>query len=233
MMPSGANRLGTWAAGLLAATAALALVLAVTTPPRSGPFCTAACIGYPYTDAAAFVPRDYLWMYPACVMIVLFVVLLACIQATVAADRSVSGHVALALATIAASALLADYAIQLAVLQPSLVKGEAGALSLFSQYNPHGVFIALEEVGYLVMGVAFGFAAAAVGGADRLHWALRAVFTLGAALAIGSLVILALLFGLDLEYRYEVAVITIDWTTLIVVGGLLAVAFRRHGRSTN
>ena len=119
-----------------------------------------------------------------------------------------------------------DYAIQLAVLQPSLVKGEAGALSLFSQYNPHGVFIALEDIGYLVMGVSFGFAAAAVARVDRLHRAVRIILMLGSALAVGALVILALLFGLDLEYRYEVAAITIDWTTLIVVGGLMAVAFR-------
>ena len=54
--------------------------LAVTTPPRSGPFCRTACIGYPYTDAAAFVPRDYLWMYPAAVLALLFVTLVACVS---------------------------------------------------------------------------------------------------------------------------------------------------------
>ena len=36
--------------------------------------------------------------------------------------------------------------------------------------------------------------------------------------------------GSDLEYRYEVVAILIDWITLIVSGVLLSVFFRRAGR---
>src|ERR1039458_9998749 len=75
----GAGRFAFWIPVLVATSAALALALAVTTPARSGPFCRTACIGYPYTDAAAFVPRVYLWMYPATVMALLFVALVACV----------------------------------------------------------------------------------------------------------------------------------------------------------
>ena len=39
---------------------------------------------------------------------------------------------------------------------------------------------------------------------------------------------LSLIYGKDLEYRFEVAVITINWTLLIVVGVLLSVWFRRR-----
>jgi hypothetical protein len=54
------GRLGSWAGLLSAGLSAAALGLGVTTPPRSGPYCRESCLGYPYLDAAAFVPRDYL-----------------------------------------------------------------------------------------------------------------------------------------------------------------------------
>jgi hypothetical protein len=226
----GASRLGFWAAVLTAVAAAAALALGVTTPPRSGPFCTGSCITYPYADAAAFVPRDYLWMYPAVLMAPLFFVVVACIHHYAAPHKRVFGQIALSFAVISATALTVDYFIQLAVMQPSLLKGEVEGLSLFSQYNPHGVFIALEDVGYLFMGVAFLFAAAALDRRERLQRATQFLFVTGAALAVGSLVVLALIYRSDLEYRYEVAAIVIDWVTLIVSGVLLSLVFRRRGR---
>jgi len=68
---------GRRAALLTAVSAAVALGMAITTPPRSGSFCSGDCITAPYTDAADFVPRDYLWMYAACLMLASFVVLVA------------------------------------------------------------------------------------------------------------------------------------------------------------
>ncbi|MGZ4475348.1 MAG: hypothetical protein ACXVWW_06555, partial [Nocardioides sp.] len=62
-------RTGRVAAALTAVSAVVSLAVGVTTPARSGPYCRSGCVGYPYTDAAAFVPRDYLWMYPALAMV--------------------------------------------------------------------------------------------------------------------------------------------------------------------
>ena len=62
----------------------VALVTGFTTPPRSGPFCRTGCLGYPYTDAAAFVPRDYWWLYPQSLLVVLVLVLLVRIHAVAA-----------------------------------------------------------------------------------------------------------------------------------------------------
>ncbi|MEZ4862770.1 MAG: hypothetical protein R3C14_15750 [Caldilineaceae bacterium] len=45
---------------------------------------------------------------------------------------------------------LNDY-VQLMVMPPSFLKGKIARLSLFSQYNPHGVFIALEDISYLMV----------------------------------------------------------------------------------
>jgi CDP-diglyceride synthetase len=121
---------------------------------------------------------------------------------------------------ISAGALVTDYAIQLAVMQPRPEKGEIGDLSLFSQYNPHGVFIALEDLGYLLRGVAFFFLAAALGRSEGFQRAVRILYFTASVLAVGSHVLLALLFGADLDYRYEVAAIAIDWIALIVSGVL-------------
>jgi hypothetical protein len=45
---------GFWVGWLTSAAAAVALVVAGTTVPRSGPYCQAGCLSYPYTDAGAF-----------------------------------------------------------------------------------------------------------------------------------------------------------------------------------
>jgi len=227
-----ACRLGFWASILTAVAAAAALVIAITTAPaRSGPFCMVdPCITYPYTDAAAFVPNDYLWMYPAFLLAPLFVVLVVCIHHYAAVDKKMFSLIALSFAVISAATLATNYFIQLTVVQPSLLKGEVEGLSLFSQYNPHGVFIALEDVSYLMMGVAFLFAAAVFDRRERLERIIRLLFITSSVLAVGSLIILALVYGSDLEYRYEVVVLLVDWIALIVSGALLSVFFKRAGR---
>jgi lipopolysaccharide export LptBFGC system permease protein LptF len=101
-------------------------------------------------------------------------------------------------------------------------------LALVTQYNPHGIFIALEELGYPLMSVAFLFLGLVFGGSARLERALRWLLVGGALVAFAAYIVLRLLYEMDLEYRFEVAVITINWTLLIVGGVLLSVWFRRH-----
>jgi len=227
------GRFGFWVALSTAVVGVVALSVGITTPPRSGPFCRSACITYPYTDTAAFVPRDYLWMYPGLLLALLFVVLAACIHGHAAPDRKVFGRTAESLAVIAAAAIVVDYGIQLTVLQPSLLKGETAGLSLFSQYNPHGIFIALENVGYLVMGLAFLFAGVIFTGRSGLQRVIRWVFVAGGALAVGALVLLSIRYRADLDYRFEVMGLLIDWVVLIVSGILLSILFVRPVRLTS
>jgi hypothetical protein len=101
-----------------------------------------------------------------------------------------------------------------------LLKGETDGLSLVSQYNPHGIFIALEALGYIMMSVAFLFAGVVFVGRDWVERALRWLFIAGFIFAVGSLIVLTLLYGNDLEYRFELAVISIDWLVLIISGVL-------------
>ncbi|HEY1015543.1 MAG TPA: hypothetical protein VGE07_22735 [Herpetosiphonaceae bacterium] len=215
----------------MSALTALTFAIAVLTPPRSGPFCRlSACVGSPYTDIAAFFPRDYGWMYPATLLALVVVACMACVHDYAAAAQKRFGLLALVFAAMAAAVLATDYGIQLMVIQPSLRAGELAGLGLLSQYNPHGVFIALESVGYLLLSVAFGFAAPVFAGGAGLERALRWVFAAGCALALIGMIGFSLGYGQAVEYRFEVYVISIDWLALIGAGALLSAIFRRGRR---
>ena len=225
-------RLGFWAAAASGAFAIAAFAMGIGTPPRSGPYCTTACVGYPYTNVAEFVPRDYLWMYPAILVPLAFVVLMAAIDQHSAAGNKTLSHAGLGFAVMSAALLGADYFIQLAVMQPSLLNGETDGLSLFSQYNPHGIFVALEDFGYLMMSLAFLCAGAALIGRTKTERALRWIFIVGGMGAVAALIVLSLIFGNNLDYRFEVVVLSINWSVLAVTGVLMALLFRKGGGET-
>lgn len=158
-----------WAAASAGATFVLTLVtfvVAVTTLPLSGPFCVADCFNYPYHEAVTRFPRDYYWMGLACLLYLAFVVLLTRILDKAPVDRRVPAILALTFGAMSATVLISDYVMQLSVIQSSLLNGETEGIALLSQFNPHGVFIALEELGYVLMALAMAFAAAALEG-DR------------------------------------------------------------------
>src|SRR5512140_3090471 len=118
-----ASRLGFWFAMLMAAIATIALGFAVTTLPMSGPFCRSGCVTYPYEAVAAFVPHDYVWMYPAIFMVPIFVVLMVCIHNYAPDDRKIFSQAGLAFALIYSTAMSINYFIQIQVMQPSILKG--------------------------------------------------------------------------------------------------------------
>ena len=158
------DRIGFWAAILTAALAAVSFGVAVTTPPRTGPFAApGSAIPFPYSAAAQFVPRDFLWMYPALLMMLAFLVLAVCVREHAVADRKVVGTIGLCLAVASFTIIAVDYFIQLRTVQPALLNGEFDGLAIMSQYNPHGVYIALEELGFLAMGLSFAFLALVIG----------------------------------------------------------------------
>ena len=221
---------GTAAAAVTALAAAVALGIGVFTPPRGGVLCTSGCIAYPYTDAAPFVVGDSIWICPAIVMVLGFVAVTASLREVAPPAGKLPGLVALAFSTLAAGLLVGDYAVHLMVVIPSLAMGEGAAVATLSMYNPHGVFIALENAGYFAMGLAFLAAAGAIAPAGRVARTARWVFLAAGVLAVGGLAVLAALFGTDLDVRYEVAAISIDYLALIVGGTLLAVLFRRSTR---
>jgi len=222
-----AERTGFWTAILTAVLAAVSFGVAATTPPRTGPFAApGSAIPYPFAATVQFVPRDFVWMYLALLMMLAFLVLSACIRERAVDDRKIFGTVGLCLATASFTIIALDYFIQLRTVQPALLRGEADGLAIISQYNPHGVFIALEELGFLVLGLSFGFLALSLG-ASRLERAARWVYAVSSALMVAAFVGMSWYFGFGLEYRFEVAAISIGWLTLTISGVLLAFVFRR------
>jgi hypothetical protein len=237
--PAGASDVaqGQWGfvvAVLTAVTALVALAIGLFTPAHAGPYCRSDCVGYPYTGGAEFVPRDFWWQYPAILVALLAVVLTMGLTRRPSAHAALAARVATMLATIAAGVLVTDYAIQLTVVQPSLLKGETEGLGLWSQLNPHGAFIALENAGYLLLALAFVATGVAMAARSRPERAARIVFVVGGTATLLALIGYAATYRADLDYRFEVVGIAVDWLVLILVGTLLAVATRppRWGRRT-
>ena len=91
------------------------------------------------------IPTRFLWLYPGLLPAPLFVVLVNGIHDRAAAEVKRFSRLAMAFAMMmAATVLIADYLIQLRVIQPAVLKGELDGLAPLTQYNPHRVFIALE-----------------------------------------------------------------------------------------
>ncbi len=231
-----AARLGQWVALLMAVTAALALLIALRmAPARSGPNCPPlvrlgvidGCVTYPFTDVAAYVPTEYIWMYPAILLPLLLLTLVVVVRQRNGHGYGIIGQLALAMATIAATIHSVNYYIQLSVVQPSLGKGELDSLVLWSQYNPHGIFIALENLGYFFMGLVLLLLALMLTERNRYERFARYVFFIAAVVVIGAMAIMSLAMRDNLEYQYEVLALTLDWMAMIIGGVLLFFAFRR------
>jgi hypothetical protein len=224
-----ATRLGFWAAASTVIMTAVFAGVGVTTPARSGPFCLSECVAYPYVDVARFIPGDYLWLVPGILLVPIFVVLMASIHAYAAEPQRTYGRIGLSFALVYGAVIALDYFVQFAVVVPSLQAGETDGLTLFTQYNPHGLFIALESLGYFAMSVAFLFAAAVFSG-GRVERAIRWLFVISFVLAVAAFVWLGIL-GHDFV-AFEVIVLTINWTVLIASGVLLSVVFRERKHSS-
>ncbi len=213
---------------LLAATGAVSSVgllvawpLALMAVPQSGPWCRESqCLAYPYTDAE-YRAVDFLWMYPALLGLAAFALLLVLGEERVQ-GRPTTARLARLAAGFGVALLGVDYALQLMVVEPSIIRGEQAGLSLWTQYNPHGAFIALENLGYLLLSLALVGVALMVPGTGVRRRVVRfAAGTLG-ALGVLLLPVMAALLGSRLEYLYEVAVISAVWVAIIVVAPPLA-----------
>lgn len=202
------------------ATALLTLVtfvIAVSTPPLSGPFCRAGCFEYPFHDVASRFPRDYYWMFPGMVLAIVSLALLAVIHHHAHPGRRVFSGLGLAFGAISTAILFTDYFVQVTVIQPSLIQGEFDGIALLSQYNPHGLFIALEEVGYLMLNVAFFVMVPVFQEKTGVHRTIRIAGIIGFAAAIISLVYISITLGLQREYVFEVVIILIVWLQLSII----------------
>lgn len=223
-------RFGVNVSWITALVTIITFAIAILTPPLAGPFCREGCIEYPYTDILSRFPRDYYWMVPSLLIWVLFVLLMVTLHHYAGFRKKLYSQISLSLAIVASAILIPNYFIQLTVVQPSLVLGETQGLALLTQYNPHGIFIALEEIGLLLVCTAFMAMVPAMDASTRLTRSIRFTWTIAFALAILSLILITLQHGIMREYYFEVAVISIVYLELIITSILLALLFRKEIR---
>lgn len=171
---------------------------------------------------------DYTLFIPAFLLAPVFVVLMASIHYYAAVDKKIYSLIGLAFAVIYATIITTDYFVLWTVVLPSTLMGETAGLSLFSLYNPHGIFVSLESIAYMMMSLALLFIAPVFQG-GRIERALKWIFIGGFVLGIGALVGV-LLMKYDIV-MYEIAIITIYCPVLIISGILLSIIFKRAGKS--
>jgi len=225
--------IGFYAAILTSVVTLITFALALTAIPISGTNCPGDCISYPYLDTVAQFPRDYRWMLPAIVLLLIYVVLVVSIHGYAPQHKRVYGHIGLAFSVMSAIILVCTYYIQAAVVPVSLMHGETEGITLLTQYNPHGLFIALEELGYLLMSLSFLFVALVFSNQSRLEAAVKWIFIIGFLLSMAALIVISLGYGLDRQDRFEVAIISIDWLVLLFNGVLLSLVFRRASQGSS
>ena len=223
---------GFWAALGTGAVTLVTFGMAIATPPLSGPMCQEGCLTYPYIDIAARFPRDYLWMFPAMVATLLSMAFLLAIQARARPERRLMGQLGVVLSVMAGLTILGDYFLQLAVIQPSVLAGETDGVSVLTQYNPHGIFIALEELGYLLMSASLACMAPTLSKATRLERTVGRIFIGGLIASLAALAWFAIAYGHRRAYLFELAVISIVWLTLIPSAFMMAAVFRRSTRGS-
>jgi hypothetical protein len=94
---------------------------------------------------------------------------MVCIHNYSSTEKKIFSHIGVSFALMSAFTLIVDYFVQVSVIQPSIMNGETDGISILTQYNPHGLFIALEEAGYLLMSVSFFFMAFIFSKMDKLE----------------------------------------------------------------
>lgn len=201
---------------------------AITAIPISGANCGDLCIEYPYLNTLSQFPKDYLWMPLATILTLSYLVLMVSIHVYASNQRKIFSQIGLSFALLATMVLVGDYFVQFSVVPISLMSGETEGITLLTQYNAHGVFIVLEELGYLLMSLSFLFMAPVFVNKNRLESAVRWVFVISFLLTVIAFTLISFNYGLDRQDRFEVAVISIDWLVLIINGILLSMVFKRQ-----
>lgn len=222
------HRFGFYAAIATAILTFVTFGFAASAIPISGANCPADCVGYPYLNTAAQYPQDFRWMPLAMGLVLAYLALMLAIHAYAPAPKKIFSHAGVALALIVTAILLVDYFLQFSIIPMSLQNNETEGVALLIQYNPHGVFLALEELGYLLMALSFLCVAPVFAGKGRLETAVQWVFIAAFVLVIVSLAGIWGTYGLARQDRLEVAILSIDWLGLLVNGVLLALVFRQR-----
>lgn len=202
--------------------------LAMIAIPPSGPYCPESCMNYPYADILSYHPRDYYWMYLAVFQLCTFLIFMIANHFVAPVERKIYSFISVAFALISTTILLANYFLQFSVVPISVMKGQTEGIALLTQYNGHGIFIVLEELGFTMMSIAFIFLSPGFSMKSPLEKAIRWILLMPFIVNVFAFIFYSIQFGLDRDYRYEVAAITINWLVTVLIGILTGVFFKRE-----
>jgi len=149
---------------------------------------------------------------------------MACLHQRAAGERKIFSQIGLSFALIYATLIISDYFIQLTAVLPSIMSGETAGLALFSIYNPHGIFVAVESLGYLMLNAALLAVAGTFSEKSGPERALRLLFVI--AFFLAAISFLGVMLGGSPIVVFEVIIIAIDVVVLIAAGFLLCRLFR-------
>jgi len=226
-------KVGFYSSFILTVLTIITFGFAMIAIPPSGPNCPGNCMEYPFKEILSYYPRDYYWMYFVVFQLFAYLVFIISIHFNALKERSIFSTISTAFALISATVLLIAYFVQFAVVPISVMKGETEGIALLTQYNGHGIFIALEELGYIMMSLAFLFLVPVFAQKNRLEKSIRLILILPFIITVLSFIFYSVKFGLDRDYRFEVATITINWLVTITVGILISIFFKRLIRQDN
>jgi len=221
------NRFGYYFSIAMTVITLITFGFAMTAVPISGAFCPGDCIEYPYLDTLNQYPKDFLWMYFAIFLTIVYVGFIVSIHYYASNEKKIFSQTGLTFSIISTVILAGAYFIQSSVIPASLMNGETEGVPMLIQYNPHGIFVVLEELGYIMMSLSFLFIAFVFTDKSRIEKIIRWIFILAFILTIISFTIITIQHGIVRKDRFEVAVISIDWLVLIINGILISLVFKR------
>jgi len=196
--------------------------------PPAGPYCPGNCMEYPFADLLAYYPRDYYWMYLSIFQLFAWLMFMSTHHHLAPVRKKLFSLISFSFALISATVLLLAYFVQFSVVPASMMKGETDGIAILTQYNGHGLFIAMEELGYITMAFSFLFLSFVFSRKAGLERALRLILLLSFVITAGFFLFYLVSYCIDRSYRFEVAAISINWLTIIVSGILAAIFFKRQ-----
>lgn len=221
------NKVGFISSLLLVVFTLITFGFALTAIPISGSFCPTNCVEYPYLNTVQQFPGDFIWMYFTIFQLITFLVVMVSLHYFAPDDKKIFSLTSLMLAALSAVVLLSCYFIQFSVIPASLVHGEFEGIPLLIQYNSHGIFIALEELGYILMVFSFLFIAFIFNKNKYLEKSIKWIFDIAFILSLLAFVIVTMKNGYIRQDIFEVFIISITWLTMIINGILIAILFRK------
>jgi hypothetical protein len=211
--------------GLLNPVQRIGFWSAILAASSSGAFTVGALLGMlgvlkPPWDAVAS-------LVPSLVLAPSFVALLVSIHHSIPSEKKIWSQLAIALACMYATLCSVAYVVELTVVQPLVLRGQADQVGLLTlaQYGaqPNTVFTAIDGLGYAFMSLACLFAAAALGRSRLERW-IRWLLIGTGLLGVPSM----------LTYFVNPAFLSVavPWgITVPAFCALLAIYFRRAPRS--